>query len=168
MSEYVITSYGNALFELMKKKNIEKITVDELCETGGIGRATYFRNFKSKDDIITAYIIMKWREYEKRHRLKEHDLDDIYRVQRYFEFCNSMRKINDLIIAQGRHGAILSAYEIIVTDSDTDLATDNYETYYMAYGLFGILMKWAKSGYALAPGELALIVVNHIFSTSKK
>ncbi|MBR3667207.1 MAG: TetR family transcriptional regulator, partial [Ruminococcus sp.] len=49
MSEYVTSAYGEALFKLMKKKNIEKITVDELCEEGGIGRATYFRNFKSKD-----------------------------------------------------------------------------------------------------------------------
>lgn len=149
----------------MKKKSIEKITVDELCETGGIGRATYFRNFKSKDDIITSYFILKWREYEKEQKLKEHDLNDIYRVQRYFEFCFSMREINDLVIAQGRHGAILSAYEIIVTDSDTDHATDNYETYYTAYGLFGILMKWARNGYAMSPRELALIVVNHIFAT---
>ena len=82
----------------MKKKNIEKITVDELCETGGIGRATYFRNFKSKDEILTAYIIMKWREYEKKHKLKEHSLSDNYRVQRYFEFCYSMRKVNELIL----------------------------------------------------------------------
>ena len=61
MSDYVVSAYGEALFKLMKKKSIEKITVDELCEAGGIGRATYFRNFKSKDEIITAYIIMKWR-----------------------------------------------------------------------------------------------------------
>ena len=37
MSEYVTAAYGEALFKLMKKKNIEKITVDELCEEGGIG-----------------------------------------------------------------------------------------------------------------------------------
>ena len=109
----------------MKRKNIEKITVDELCETGGIGRATYFRNFKSKDEIITTYFIMKWREYEKNHKLKEHKLNDIYRVSRYFEFCYSMRMINDLIFAQGHQGAILSAYETIMTDSDTDTDTVN-------------------------------------------
>ena len=163
MSDYVVTSYGNALFELMKRKNIEKITVDELCETGGIGRATYFRNFKSKDEITTAYFIMKWREYEKKHKLKEHKLNDIYRVRRYFEFCYSMRMINDLIFAQGHQGAILSAYETIMTDSDTDTIVDNYETYYMAYGLFGILIKWAKSGYDKTPQELAEIVVDIIF-----
>ena len=57
MSDYVVSTYAEALFKLMKDKNIEKITVDELCKTGGIGRATYFRNFKSKDGIITSYII---------------------------------------------------------------------------------------------------------------
>ena len=42
-----------------------------------------------------------------------------------------------MVIAQGHHGAILTAYETIITDSDTDSAVDNYESYYMAYGLFG-------------------------------
>lgn len=165
MSGYVVSAYGEALIKLMKKKNIEKITVDELCETGCISRATYFRNFKSKDEILTAYIIMKWRVYEEEHKLKEHRLSDIYRVQRYFEFCYSMRNINDMIIAQGHHGAILNAYEAIVTDSDTNNNIDNYESYYMAYGLFGILMKWSKGGYHEAPQELAAIVVDRIFSS---
>ena len=164
MSDYVVAAYGEALIQLMKSKSIEKITVDELCETGGIGRATYFRNFKSKDEILSAYFIMKWREYEKKHRLKEHSLNDIYRVRRYFGFCYSMRSINDLIFRQGHHGAILSAYETIVTDSDTDSAADNYESYYMAYGLFGILMKWAKGGYKETPQELAEIVIDKIFA----
>lgn len=167
MSDYVVSAYGEALISLMKRKNIEKITVDELCETGGIGRATYFRNFKSKDEILTAFIIMKWREYEKKHKLKEHRISDIYRVQRYFEFCASMRRVNELIFKQGHHGAILSAYETIVTDSDTDNAVDSYESCYMAYGLFGILMKWVKSGYRDTPRELAQIVVERIFIANK-
>ncbi len=164
MSEYVTSAYGETLFKLMKKKNIEKITVDELCEEGGIGRATYFRNFKSKDEIITAYIIMKWREYEHVHRLKEHQLNDTYRVKRYFDFCYSLRKKNDLIIGQGHHGAILSAYEVIMTNSDTEQTSDTYESYYLAYGLFGIFMKWARNGYAESVQEMTQIVVERIFA----
>lgn len=98
--------------------------------------------------------------YAKR---KEHKLNDIDRVSRYFEFCYSMRMIIDLIFAQGHQGAILSAYETIMTDRDTDTIIDNYETYYMTYGLFRILIKWAKSGYDKTPQELAEIVVNIIF-----
>jgi hypothetical protein len=166
MSEYVTSAFGEALFKLMKTKDIEKITVDELCAEGGIGRATYFRNFRSKDEIITAYIIMKWREYEREHRLKEHQLNDSYRVKRYFDFCYSMRKKNDLIIGQGHQGAILSAYELIMTDSDTDHSTDSYESYYLAYGLFGIFMKWARNGYAESVQDMTKIVVEKIFVSS--
>ena len=164
MSDYVISSYGEALFKLMKKKNIEKITVDELCEAGGIGRATYFRNFKSKDEIITSYIVMKWREYEQEHKLKEHPLNDRYRVKQYFDFCYSMRKKNDLIIDQGHHGAILSAYELITTDSDIDQALNTYESFYLAYGLFGIFIKWARGGYTESVQEMTEIVVEKIFT----
>lgn len=167
MSDYVISAYGEALFKLMKDKNIEKITVDELCEAGGIGRVTYFRNFKSKDEIITSYIIMKWREYERKYGLKEHPLNDSYRVKLYFDFCYSMRKKNDLIIAQGHHGAILSAYELITTDSDTEQVSDTYESYYLAYGLFGIFMKWARGGYAESVREMTDIVVKRILVNSK-
>ena len=164
MSEYVISAYGEALFKLMEKKNIDKITVDELCEEGGIGRATYFRNFKSKDEIITTYIIMKWREYEREHRLKEHQLNDSYRVSRYFDFCYSLRNKNDLIIGQGHHGAILSAYEIIMTDSDIGQSIDTYESSYLSYGLFGIFMKWARNGYAESVQDMARIVIERIFA----
>ena len=166
MSEYVTAAFGEALFRLMKTKDIEKITVDELCAEGGIGRATYFRNFRSKDEIITAYIIMKWREYEREHRLKEHQLNDSYRIKRYFDFCYSMRKKNDLIIGQGHQGAILSAYELIMTDSDTDHSTDSYESYYLAYGLFGIFMKWARNGYAESVQDMTKIVAEKIFVSS--
>lgn len=162
MSEYVTSAYGEALFSLMKEKNIEKITIDELCEKGGIGRATYFRNFKSKDDIITAYIVMKWREYERKHKLKEHPLNDSYRVKQYFNFCHSMRSKNDLIIDQGHNGAILAAYEIIITDRDTDEPTDTYESYYLAYGLFGIFIKWSKNGYNESVDEMARIFIGLI------
>ncbi|MBR4456356.1 MAG: hypothetical protein IKS32_09035 [Solobacterium sp.] len=166
MSDYAVSAFGEALFTLMNTKNIEKITVDELCQTGGIGRATYFRNFRSKDEIITSYIIMKWREYERKYRLREHPLNNSYRVMRFFDFCYSMRRKNDLIIDQGHHGAILSAFELVTTDSDTDLPMDTYESFYLAYGLFGIFMKWARGGYAESVQEMTETVTEKIFAAA--
>ena len=32
-----------------------------------------------------------------------------------------------------------------MTNSDTEQTSDTYESYYLAYGLFGIFMKWAKA-----------------------
>ena len=147
MSNYVTEALGRALLDLMREKSIEKITVDELTTRAKLGRATYFRNFNAKEEIITQYIVMRWRAYEKAHRLKEHRIDDPYRVRRYFEFCLSMRTENDVIMRQNRSAAILSAYEIIFYDYDGPVASDTFERAYMAYGLFGVFLKWARDGY---------------------
>lgn len=37
-------------------KAIEDISISELCDNAGIGRASFYRNFHSKEDILRAYI----------------------------------------------------------------------------------------------------------------
>ena len=69
MSNYVTEALGRALLDLMQEKSIEKITADELTTRAKLGRATYFRNFNAKEEIITQYIVMRWRAYEKAHPL---------------------------------------------------------------------------------------------------
>ena len=147
MSNYVTEALGRALLDLMREKSIEKITVDELTTRAKLGRATYFRNFNAKEEIITQYIVILWRAYERTHHLKDYRIDDPYRVRRYFEFCLSMRADNDVIMNQNRSSAILSAYEIIFYDYDEPMASDTFERAYMAYGLFGVFLKWARDGY---------------------
>ena len=163
MSIYVTKALGEALIELMKTESIEKITADELTARAGLGRATYFRNFRTKDEVLTAYIVLRWRVFEKEHRLTEYRIDEPYRVQRYFEFCYSMREINDVIFAQGRVNAILGAYEIILPDRDLEESTDTFARAYMAYGLYGVFLKWAKSGYSQTPREMADVVLSRLF-----
>ena len=57
----------------------------------------------------------------------------------------------------------MSAYETIMTDRDTGQSMDTYESYYLAYGLFGIFMKWAKGGYAENVQKMTEIVVERLF-----
>ncbi|MBQ1841081.1 MAG: TetR family transcriptional regulator [Atopobiaceae bacterium] len=83
------------------------MTADELTAKAGVGRATYFRNFSSKEEVLTAYLVRRWRSYEKECRLKELPLPHPIRAQRYFEFCLSLRAENDLMIAQGCAGPSL-------------------------------------------------------------
>ncbi len=154
MSDYVTEALGRALLDLMQEKNIEKITADELTARAKLGRATYFRNFNAKEEIITQYIVMRWRAYEKAHRLKEHRIDDPYRVRRYFEFCLSMRADNDVIMTQNRSSAILSAYEFIFFNYDEPVASDSFARTYMAYGLYGIFLKWARDGYRQTTSDM--------------
>ena len=48
MKEYIT----EALLQLMKKKEFEKLTIEEITSKAGVNRSTYYRNFKSKEMII--------------------------------------------------------------------------------------------------------------------
>jgi AcrR family transcriptional regulator len=41
-----------AAFELFAERGHEQTTVDDIAERAGVGRTTFFRNFRSKDDAI--------------------------------------------------------------------------------------------------------------------
>ena len=51
MKEYIT----EALLQLMKKKNFEKLTIEEITDRAGVNRSTYYRNFKSKEMIVQFY-----------------------------------------------------------------------------------------------------------------
>ena len=41
-----------ALYELLSRRNINEINVSEICEKAGVSRMSFYRNFKSKDDLV--------------------------------------------------------------------------------------------------------------------
>ena len=46
-SEFLKECMSDALLQLMGSKDFSKITADEIVATAGVGRATWFRSFKS-------------------------------------------------------------------------------------------------------------------------
>lgn len=161
MSTYATDALGPALLALMAEKDIRKVTADELAARAGVGRATYFRNFSSREELLTSYLVRRWRAYEKAGRLKELPLAHPVRAQRYFEFCLSLRTENDLMISQGCAGAILSAFETIVSGADLG-REGGYEAAFLAYGLYGMFVTWARGGWRETPQEMAALVSGRI------
>lgn len=46
----------NAFFALLEESCLEDITINELCETAGVRRATFYKHFADKGDFITDLI----------------------------------------------------------------------------------------------------------------
>ena len=53
---YVIEHITGALISLLKDKPLNDISISELCAAAMIGRASFYRNFDSKEDILREYI----------------------------------------------------------------------------------------------------------------
>lgn len=53
---YVIRHLTDALLKLLHKKPLQEISISELCAQAGVGRASFYRNFDSKEDILKTYL----------------------------------------------------------------------------------------------------------------
>jgi hypothetical protein len=58
-------------------------------------------------------------------------------------------------------GAILTAFETIVSDADLG-REGGYEAAFLAYGLYGMFVAWARCGWRETPQEMAALVSGHI------
>ena len=54
---------GESLSELLKSKSFEKITVNEIAENCGVGRRTFYNNFRDKYDLATWLYIKQLNEF---------------------------------------------------------------------------------------------------------
>jgi AcrR family transcriptional regulator len=53
----------DAAYELFSRRGIRDVGVDELIQKSGVAKATFYKHFKSKDEVVLAYL-QRW--YEER------------------------------------------------------------------------------------------------------
>lgn len=73
--EYTRFYIEQALFKLMNEYEYEKIKIIDIVEKAGVGRATFYRYFKCKEDIIIYYF--------------EHNKKQFMYEQRFYPRCKS-------------------------------------------------------------------------------
>ena len=127
-TEYLKECMGTALLELMREKPLEKISIEEMTARADVGRSTYFRYFKNKEEVLSFKIVCLWKRFDAQHHVGEHTASDEAAAARmFFEFCLSMREVSDLLYATGHQGCILDAYlQILRPDADGENALEYY------------------------------------------
>lgn len=161
---YLKECMGTALLELMKEKPIEKISIEEMTAKADVGRSTYFRYFKTKDEVLTFKIICLWNRFAEKSHITDFLSDYPAAGRLFFEFMLSIRDITDLLYSTGHQNAILSAYlQIMKDDGYSDDNIKPYYSYnYCAYGMFGLVNAWILRGYRETPKEMEKIILESL------
>lgn len=58
---------GESLTELLKSKPFEKITINEIADNCGVGRRTFYNNFRDKHDLATWLYMRQLNEFVESH-----------------------------------------------------------------------------------------------------
>ena len=158
-TDYLKECMGTALLELMKDKPMEKISIEEMTAKADVGRSTYFRYFKSKEEVLAFKIVCLWKRFTEEHQAEHIVSGSPEETKLYFEFCLSIRPISDLLYATGHQHVILDAYlQIIVPVIEGADAKTYYLVQFLAYAVFGLMNAWVLRGYKETPEEMAEII----------
>ncbi len=158
-TDYLKECMGTALLEMMEDTPLEKISIEDMTARADVGRSTYFRYFKSKEEVLSFKLLCLWKRFSQ-----ERGGDGIAQVSResiqsLFEFCLSIRPVFELLYATGHQDVILDFYlqgaAPIIAQAD---ASTHYFIQFITFGLFGLMNAWVLRGYRETPEEMAQIV----------
>ena len=168
-NDYLKECIADAIIVLLKEKPMGKIPIDEIVKRAGVGRATYFRSFKSKNEAITFKFIKMWERYCELNDIKVRDSFDLNNAWHFFEYNYSIRHILEIVYQAGLQETIHdSFYKIVLTmEHQSDIPTLYRENFY-AHGLYGLLDEWVKRGFSETPDEMARMIIGIVSTPYKR
>lgn len=151
---YVIEHITDALLKLMQDKPIGDISISELCDLAGIGRASFYRNFQSKEDILRRYINKIFKEWTDKAWKKEDSLlsDLLSLMFAHFE------KHRDFYSLLNERNLIYLLKDVIIEFCGPKPEHSKVEAYtraYAAYTLYGWIDVWFQRGMLETAEEIA-------------
>ncbi|MCK5761696.1 MAG: TetR/AcrR family transcriptional regulator [Candidatus Izimaplasma sp.] len=157
-----------ALYRLLKIKKYDEIKISEIIKRAGISRATFYRNFSSKDDIIKIKVrtffesffvsIFELAEYEKSD-------DEMVLIHKFFKRVDEEEKLMDTVIQTKLEYLMVSGilelisirrsqlYQIVTTNE----IVEKYTVEIVASSAWTLLSRWHRSGKIESPSELSQI-----------
>lgn len=149
-----------AYYELLKKRPCSEISVSDICEKAGVSRMSFYRNFKSKEDLISKSIekILS----ELKNNLLKHEIINQFVVTR--EIFVSAKKYRDAFISFKSSNYIeqfvndISDKLFSFAPQDVINPSRKYTPIFYFSALAGVLGMWIRNGAKESPEEMAKLI----------
>lgn len=145
------------MIRLMREKPFEKISIQEIAEKSGVGRATWFRNYNGKNEALTFKLIVLWNRWSDEHNISVRDRFTLKNSKDFFEFNFEIRSIVQTIYSANMQSAVYDAFYRVMVPQYGANAEECYKARFYSYGLFGLLDEWVKRGFKETPDEMVRI-----------
>ncbi len=152
---YVINHITDALIELMEKKPFHDISISELCGLAGVGRASFYRNFETKEAVLQKHLEEIWHDWAKDYESKN---EKSYFVESLLKCFYKYKDFNLLLYRHNLSGLI---YEVVRWGTKIDESETNVESYMksaIAGTVFGLVDEWMRRGMQETPDQILDIV----------
>lgn len=154
-----------ALFDLLDDCEFSRITVSEVVKKAGVGRATFYRYFKRKEDIIIYFFQTITREFVFNQKLFPKSKEDyIVIVENAFTtFKENMKDFK--VLKKANLQSLFLDYlnkffeRIFCDDFDPE---SKYKSYLYAGMLFNVMMAWLDDDCCGSVQSLAILIADSL------
>lgn len=153
-----------ALMQLMEKKDYGDISVGEIAERAGVHRATFYRHFSSKEDVLRCCLSEIIKDAEGDREILQQDFASF--IKPVFQALYDKKKQILFMDSAGLSGLLMDVLrdyfdfdeEKELEDQGTnDAARDQYRTAYRIGGIYSCLLLWFSHDMRETPEEMAQI-----------
>ncbi|MBT4363310.1 MAG: TetR/AcrR family transcriptional regulator [Desulfobacteraceae bacterium] len=146
-----------ALLQLMDDKPYNRISITEITRKAGVSRVTFYRHYKSKDDVLSKRLNDLFGEFYT--LTKPHSDSNNFKYYTGHLGLSFMKKNTNIFMKMVEAGIALRIYDVfleyinkiyIINDED-----DHYYAHYIAGGLFATIFEWINRGHDRSPEAMA-------------
>lgn len=154
--EYIIEALGL----LLQEKNLEDITVTDLCKKAGVARVTFYKYYRTIYDVLNASMQKGIDKFlEEITYLDPHDSLQLF-IEGLISFMANERILMKNIIDSNMSGLLLdyvnsAIKSIFKTDNPLSNNMSKTQVLFFSGGLFNVFSDWIKSSSKESPHSLA-------------
>ncbi|MCM1404477.1 MAG: TetR/AcrR family transcriptional regulator [Prevotella sp.] len=162
-ADYIKNFIVQALFKLMNEYYYEKISVVDIAQKACIGRATFYRYFKSKDDVIQYYFDHSTAQYQTQRRYIPRCKEDYLREAK---LAFTMFKDNQTQLKLLRKAHLETFYldylnrNMVAAIQSEHPAENRYVPYMFAGLVFNVSMAWLDHDCRDSIDDLATMIID--------
>lgn len=151
---YVIQHITDAMLELLRNKPLDDISISELVEKAGVGRASFYRNFENKEGILRAHIGEIFHEWTDQYQ--ENDGRPLSeQIRTLFEHFEQHRALYQLLSERGLIYLLKDTMIGVMGIDPEQPALEAYARAYVAYSFYGWVEVWFQRGMKESAEEMA-------------
>jgi len=150
-----------ALFRLLETKTITQISVSEIIKLAGVSRSSFYRNFDTKEQILSDYIQYCYREYFKKHPVISLNDNNHFRLFLTYRFRFIFEHRHFFIILR-KHNLLYYLFETFDPELSSMLSGSHFRTKYdkifFSSCSAGIIQQWIDNGFKESVEEMVCIL----------
>jgi len=157
----VVDVTTKALYDLLKTKKLEDITILELTEKAGIARVSYYRNFGSKEEIVRRDLHRKTEQFVRESGIHYENTEPKKYFESLFQHLLDHRELFQLLIDAELIGYLKDEFDRAFMRPHT-LKSQQYADCLVAGACYNLAYYWFTSGVKETPHQMAEIITSKI------